>query len=506
MSRSILSLTSRAQGLAAAPTPAPIARTGRDRPGTSAEALRRDAAETGVRLAHVVGALSHALDLTEGQPAGHSVRTALIGMRLAECLGLPERERSDLFYALLLKDLGCSSNASRLAALFGSDDHLLKYSHKLTDWTQTSDAARFAYRHSLPGHSRLARAWHSLLLGTRARDIGRDMIATRCERGADIAGMLGLPPGTADAIRGLDEHWDGNGMPMGLSGTAIPMLARIAGLSQTVEVFARSFDVRTAYEMARARSGRWFDPVLVDALCTFEFDAGFWATLSGADSLEALAAVEPADRVVHADESRLDMVAEGFAKVIDAKSPFTSRHSQNVAFLASRTAAEMGLPHREIRTLRRAALLHDIGKLGVSNRILDKPSALDPVEMEAMRQHTRHTFDILRHVSRFRQFAAMAAAHHERLDGSGYHLGLRGDELDTSARILAVADCTEAMCADRPYRSGLGLDEALRRLDSLVAVGHLCPAATEALKGWFRGLPKAATEPAASGDGAVRAA
>src|SRR5690606_3889969 len=173
-----------------------------------AEALRRDAAETGVRLAHVVGALSHALDLTEGQPAGHSVRTALIGMRLAECLGLPERERSDLFYALLLKDLGCSSNASRLAALFGSDDHLLKYSHKLTDWTQTSDAARFAYRHSLPGHSRLARAWHSLLLGTRARDIGRDMIATRCERGADIAGMLGLPPGTADAIRGLDEHWD----------------------------------------------------------------------------------------------------------------------------------------------------------------------------------------------------------------------------------------------------------------------------------------------------------
>ncbi|HET9066470.1 MAG TPA: HD domain-containing phosphohydrolase [Gemmatimonadales bacterium] len=462
--------------------------------------------ETVTRLASVVGALSYALDLTEGQPAGHSVRTTLIGMRLAAELGLDELARSELFYGLLLKDLGCSSNASRLAGLFGSDDHLLKHAHKLTDWTATSEAARYAYKHSLPGGSRLARAWHALMLGTRAKEIGREMIATRCERGADIAAMLGLPAGSAAAIRGLDEHWDGNGMPFGLVGTATPILARIAGLSQTVEVFARSFDVRTAYEMARARQGRWFDPVLVEALGAFEFDAAFWADLRGANSLVALADVEPRDRLVHADERQLDQIAEGFARVIDAKSPFTSTHSQNVAFLSSRTAAEMGLAHGEIRTIRRAALLHDIGKLGVSNRILDKPAALDPVEFQLMQQHTRYTFEILSQVSRFRTFAATAAAHHERLDGSGYHLGLRGEELGTAARILAVADCTEAMMADRPYRAGLGLEETVDRLRKLAARGHLCASATEALTGWFKALPNASSPaPAAQASGPMAA-
>jgi putative nucleotidyltransferase with HDIG domain len=458
--------------------------------------------ESRIRLAGVVGALSYALDLTEGQPTGHSVRTTLIGMRLGVELGLSEVERSGLFYGLLLKDLGCSSNASRLADLFGSDDHLLKRAHKLIDWTLPSDATRYAYKHSLPGASPLARMWRAVTLGRRAREIGRTMISTRCDRGADIARLIGLPDGADAAIRALDEHWDGSGLPLGLSGSAIPMVARIAGLAQTVEVFARAFDVATAYGMARERCGRWFDPVLVDALGRFEFDAGFWGTLATANHLDALAEVEPADRVVEVDGERLDRVAAGFAQVIDAKSPFTARHSDNVAILASRTGVEMGLSQTEVHTIRRAALLHDIGKLGVSNRILDKAGPLDPVEVQLMRQHTRYTFEILKQVGQFRLFAATAAAHHERVDGSGYHLGLHGEELGTAARILAVADTAEAMMADRPYRSGLGLDETRARLRQLALRGHLCPTATEAFTGWFRGLPGAA-EPEA---GAVRAA
>ncbi len=458
-------------------------------PATDAESLRLDPAPGGIRLADVVGALSHALDLTEGQAMGHSVRTTLIGMRIGGMLGLTDDQKSALFYGLLLKDLGCSSNAARMAQLFGADDRLLKYAHKLTDWTAGHDSARYAFKYSLPGRSRLARAWHTLMLGTRSRGSGREMTATRCERGADIARMLGLPRGSAEAIRGLDEHWDGNGMPYGLAGSGIPMLARIAGLAQTVEVFAHAFDVRTAYDMAHARRGRWFDPVLVDCLDAFQMDARFWGTLGEADSLSALRAVEPDDRLLVADENQLDVIAEAFARVIDAKSPFTARHSQNVAFLAVRTAKELGMPRREVRSLRRAALLHDIGKLGVSNAILDKPSTLDPVEMEVMRQHTTHTFEILKRVSRFRQFAATAAAHHERLDGSGYHLGLRGQELGSAARILAVADVCEALSATRPYRRGMPLDVVLARLDELVAAGHLCPAATDALQGWFDGIP-----------------
>jgi putative nucleotidyltransferase with HDIG domain len=457
----------------------------------AAPTLVLDNPAEGIRLSDIAGALSHALDITEGQPVGHAVRTTLIGMRIGSELGLSDGDRSALFYALLLKDRGCSSNSSRLAALFGADDLALKYSYKLVDWVDTTRSARYAYKHVLPGQSRMARAWHTILLGTRHKESGREMIATRCERGADIARMLSLPKATVEAIRSLDEHWDGQGMPLGLGGSAIPMLSRIVGLAQTVEVFARTFDVEAAYQMAHGRRGRWFDPVLVDCLDAFKFDAPFWGRLGGADSLDWLSAEE---RVVRVDEHRLDTVAEAFAKVIDAKSPFTARHSQNVAFLAVQTGKDLGMSRTELRTLRRAALLHDIGKLGVSNRILDKPSALDPVEVEAMRRHTGYSFEILSRVPRFRQFAATAAAHHEKLNGSGYHLGLKGEALGQSARVLAVADICEAMSAERPYRKGMPIETVLARLDELVAAGHLCPAATDALTGWFEGLPETERE------------
>ena len=421
---------------------------------------------------------------------GHAVRTTLIGMRIASQLGLPEDQRSALYYALLLKDLGCSSNAARLASIFGADDQLLKHAYKLTDWRATTDAARYAFKFSLPGKGRVAKAWHMLMLGMKEQGAARSMTQTRCERGADIATMLDLSPGTSEAIRSLDEHWDGGGLPYGLRGSSTPLLGRIACLAQSVEVFQGAFDLRTAYEMAHARRGRWFDPVLVDALDAFQCDFPFWASLRDSDGLAHVRDVEPEDRIVICDEFKLDTIAEAFARVIDAKSPYTSRHSQNVAIIAVNAASVMDIERDELLTLRRAALLHDIGKLGVSNAILDKPAMLDEEEWDSMRQHTRFTLEILKRVKRFRQFAATAAAHHERLDGSGYHLGLGGDQLGTLARIIAVADVTEALSADRPYRAGMPVDQVTGILRDLVAKKHLCPVAVDALVRTFRGLPE----------------
>jgi putative nucleotidyltransferase with HDIG domain len=478
------------------PTPAPAVLSS-DRPSgrpwggrAGATSFSGDDPDAGVRLSEVVSALSYALDITEGQPMGHAVRTTLIGMRIGSQLGLPDDQRSALFYALLLKDLGCSSNAARLASIFGADDQLLKHAHKLTDWRATSEAARYAFQYSLPGKGRVAKAWHLLMLGVKEQGVARALTQTRCERGADIATMLGLPSGTSEAIRGLDEHWDGGGLPYGLQGSAIPLLARIASLAQTVEVFQSAFDVRTAFEMTQARRGRWFDPVLVDALRPFQFDAPFWASLRDADTLGHVRDVEPEDRVIICDEFQLDTVAEAFARVIDAKSPYTSRHSQNVAVIAVNAASIMGLERKELLTLRRAALLHDIGKLGVSNAILDKPAMLDAEEWDAMRQHTRFSLEILKRVARFRQFAATAAAHHERIDGTGYHLGMSGDQLGTLARLIAVADVTEALSADRPYRAAMPVDRVKETLRILAAQGHLCPAAVHAVDATFRGLPE----------------
>jgi putative nucleotidyltransferase with HDIG domain len=453
------------------------------------EPVKARPAYEGIRLTDVIGALSHALDMSEGQPVGHSVRTAIIGMRLCIELQLSEADRSALFYALLLKDLGSSSNAAQVSNRFGGDDRALKAARRLIDWTNPADAARYACRQALRGRHRLARGWHYLTHLERRGQANREMATIRSDRGAAIARQLAMPKRTCEAIAAVEEHWDGRGMPHGLRGPQIPVLARIVSLAQTVEVFDRAFDVATAFDVAHARRGRWFDPVLVDALDTFRDDAGFWKTLRCADALPALRDWEPPTRIVFADELRLDTIAEAFARVIDAKSPYTARHSQNVSFLATRTATELDMTSREVRAIRRAGLLHDIGKLGVGNSILDKPGPLTPAEMTEVRQHTRYTLEILKGVKRFERFATLAASHHERLDGSGYHLGLAGHELSLSARVLAAADVCEAMSANRPYRAAMPISEVLRTLRDLAAAGRLCPVAVEALVGWFRELP-----------------
>ena len=306
------------------------------------------------------------------------------------------------------------------------------------------------------------------------------MVQTRCERGADIAQLLGLDPATSASIRALDEHWNGAGLPLGLSGEAIPLLSRIAGLAQTVEVFHAAMGLDAATAVARDRSGTWFDPELVRAFESTVGDTAFWGTLDATDQLDQVSDLEPADRVVLADPTRLDQVARAFALVIDAKSPFTARHSEGVAAIAVAIAEEMGMVPDDQRTLHRAGLLHDIGKLGVSNTILDKPGRLTEAEMSEMRKHPGYSFEIINRVVEFRGFAGLAAAHHERLDGTGYHLGLAGRDLDPLARVLAVADIAEALTAERPYRAALPREQVLQIMRKQAGPA-ICPAAFEAL-------------------------
>ncbi len=414
-----------------------------------------------LRLSGILAALSYALDLTEGQAEGHAARTCLIGMRLAEEIGLSARERSALFYALLLKDAGCSSNAARLCSLFQADDLTLKHDHKLIDWTRPVEAFRYALQHAAPGGSPLRRLRGVVSIGMNASAVGREMTAIRCERGADIARMLEFPEATAEAIRNLDEHWDGSGHPMGLTGAAIPVFGRITCLAQTIAVFAQGVGVPEAYAVARKRRGSWFDPELVRALESFRDDRAFWGFVVSDDIRAHLKSHEPEDQVLFADEAKLDRIAEAFAKIVDAKSPYTYRHSENVSTIAVRIAGALNFSPQETTELRRAGLLHDIGKLGVSNRILDKPGPLTDREWVEMRRHPQHTYDILNRVAHLRDLAEVAASHHERLDGRGYHRGLAADRLSLPARALAVADVTEALTAERPYRASLPWDEVM---------------------------------------------
>jgi putative nucleotidyltransferase with HDIG domain len=435
-----------------------------------------------IRMSEVIAALSYALDLTEGQPEGHSARSCLLGMRIARELKLDEASSSALFYGLLLKDLGCSSNASKMSYLFGADDRTAKHDIKTVEWTSTVKSVGYLTKTVMPGGSLMSKAGKFVKLALTGQSDAKELINMRCERGAKIAHDLQMPDATSAAIRALDEHWDGHGHPDGLKGEEIPLLGRILGIAQTVEVFASSFGVGTAYEMAEERRGGWFDPALVDALNAFRNDEQFWGTFAGENPKQAVTAFEPQDRTLSADQDTLDRIAFGFAQVIDAKSPWTYKHSEGVSKIAAGIATTIGMTAFEIRKIRRAGLLHDVGKLGVSNLILDKPGKLDANELAEMRKHPGYTLRILEQVAGFRDLANLAASHHERMDGKGYHRRLPADQLDTSARILVASDMYEALAAKRPYRQDLTEEEVMTILTKNTDSGGICPEIFAALK------------------------
>ena len=408
--------------------------------------------------------MSYALDLAEGEQGGHVLRACLIGMGIGERAGLSDKELGDLYYALLLKDTGCSSNSSRIAAVLIADDHRAKRSSKRRDLTLAT--GRFRHAIATAAHDRPVRERIQTLRALATSDgFHRELVRIRCERGASIAEGLGFPPATVEAIYSLDEHWDGGGHPVGLRGEEIPLLARIAGLAQTAEICG----VRTA----RRRAGRWFDPDLVALLREERLprdDASLAAEVEG---------LAPAGAAIEADEARISRVAHAFAEVVDAKAPSTGGHSHRVAALVSGAADTLGLESG--RDVVRAALLHDIGKLGLSNRILDKPGPLTSKEWTAVRAHPLQTEAVLHRAAPLRPIAGIAGAHHERLDGSGYPRGLTAEELPLEARLVTVADVYDSMVSSRPYRVAMTPDGALDRMRHEARSGRLDADCVDAL-------------------------
>lgn len=306
--------------------------------------------------------------------------------------------------------------------------------------------------------------------------IARELTQTRCQRGADIARQLRFPEPVSRGIHSLDEHWNGQGKPEGLAGTAIPLYARIALLAQVVDVFRTADGPKAALAEARARSGSWFDPELVAALERVAQRPGFWSVLDAPSLDRELHALEPRQFRIQLDDDYLDDIAAAFGQVVDAKSPFTSGHSERVARYADRIASRLGMAPARRRWLRRAALLHDVGKLGVSNAVLDKPGKLDADEWNAVRLHARYTQEILGRIDAFAELAQVAAAHHERLDGAGYPNRIAGAAISLETRIITTADIFDAISAQRPYRDAVPVDKTLEIMAETVgsALDPLC--------------------------------
>lgn len=435
-----------------------------------------------LKLGDLISAFSYALDLTDGQPPGHCVRCAWIGMHVGRQLGLDEQALGALYYTLLLKDLGCSSNAARICQLYLIDDHRFKHDFKLVG-ANTPSLLRFVVSHTGPNnrwHRRLSALMHIV---RNSSTLARELIQTRCTRGADIARQLGFPETVAEAVHGLDEHFDGSGQPQGLRGDAIPLGSRIALLAQVVDVFHFSSGPEAAVAEARSRSGNWFDPAVVEAFAAVANKPDFWQTLAGADIEAAVHGLEPAGASFAVDEDYLDAIALAFGSVVDAKSPFTSGHSARVADICDRVAERLGLSASRRRWLRRGALLHDVGKLGVSNTILDKPGKLDAQEWEAIKRHPTYSEQILARMPPFAELAQIAGAHHERLDGRGYPRGLTAPQITLETRIITVADIFDAITSERPYHLATPVEQTLNIMRDMVgtALDRDCFEALEAI-------------------------
>lgn len=417
-----------------------------------------------VRLAELIGALSHALDLTEGQPQGHCIRCCWIGTNLGKALNFSPQELSDLYFTLLLKDLGCSSNAARICQLYLADDRSIKSDFKLMDGS-LPQALRFVFSHTGMQNGMAERFRAIVHIMRNGGEIAREVIEARCHRGAEIAAIMRFSPEVSAGIQNLDEHWDGRGKPDNRSARQIPATAQIALLAQVADVFHMAGGRQAATAEIKNRAGTWFDPDLVEVFEGLADWDGLWQGLVSPDLAQHVLALEPGEVQRHADDGYLDDIARGFALVVDSKSPFTAGHSQRVALFTDLIAEELGHAPEKRRWLRRAALLHDIGKLAISNTILDKPAKLTDAEFAVIKTHASHSRAIVANVAAFADMADIAGNHHERLDGKGYPNGLAANQINQDTRILTVADIFDAMTADRPYRKAMTAATALSLME-----------------------------------------
>jgi HD-GYP domain-containing protein (c-di-GMP phosphodiesterase class II) len=423
-----------------------------------------------VRLAEPVAALSLATDLGMGQPLEQALRTCLLAVAAGSELGLDGPTHSDTYYFALLRFIGCTSDAHDQADLVGGDEIAFYAGVAPVVMGETAEFLAFLVRRFSADAPPLARARNVGRVAADGTSGAKRSLAIHCEVARMLAAKIGLPTRIGDCFAHVFERWDGKGLPGDLSGDDIPIAARIVACARDVELFHRLGGWDMATDVLRRRRGKAYDPTVVDV---FLAHGGRWLAESAGDSVWEMAlAAEPAPWL-HVDETRLDAVLEALAAFADLKSPFTRGHSPGVAALAEGAARHAGLGESEAVAVRRAGLVHDLGRTGIPNGIWDKPGPLTRAEWERVRLHPYLTERVLTQAAALAPLAALAGAHHERLDGSGYHRGSPAALLPPAARILAAADAYHAMTEARPHRPALSPQEAASELTAAADSGRL---------------------------------
>jgi HD-GYP domain-containing protein (c-di-GMP phosphodiesterase class II) len=429
-----------------------------------------------VRLAELVAALSLGIDLGFGQPMEHVLRQCLIALHLAEHVGLDDDERSVVYYTALIVNVGCHSDAHEQAKWFGDDIEMK--SGKYDNETRGLASAVAGLKLIGAGNPPL----HRFRVGLEFAISGWREVNTMIDHHAALARAfaesLELPDAVQEAVGSSYEQWDGKGWPGKLSGDDVPIASRLAMLGEFAEVAHRVGGVDAATVLAEKRAGSQFDPKLAELLC--ENADSIFGGLDTAHTWDAVISAEPS-LGIRLSSKQFDEALTAIADFVDLKSPYTLGHARAVADLAERAAAHLNMSGDEQHTLRRAGLVHGLGRLGVSNTIWDKPGPLGAGEWERVRLQPYLTERMLHQSAALAPLGEIAVQYRERLDGSGYPRGLNGSAISPSARILAAADAYQSMIEPRPYRAARTPENAASELRADVKAGKLDRDAVEAV-------------------------
>jgi HD-GYP domain-containing protein (c-di-GMP phosphodiesterase class II) len=425
-------------------------------------------ADSELRVTELLASLSLATDLGTGQPMGHGLATSLLAVAVARELGCGREQIRHVQQVSLIRFLGCNADAGGTARMAGGNEFTLMAAMSLAHMGSSGETLRALLRTAGAGRNLATRA---RLVASALADTDADArsLSEHCEVGAILARRLGLDQEVIIALQHSYERWDGGGHPSGLKGDEIPLETRIGIVARDVDLFARGD--RDVTRMLRERQGRAYDPTIVDVVI------GLAQPHREAEWSEVLGAEPQPIAYVHDIDRALAVVAD----YVDIKSAWTRGHSRRVAELVGDAGRTLGMSDQRCRDLRRAALVHDLGRVGVENGIWDKPERLATSEREKVRLHPYLTERILSRCPALAGLGDVASSHHERLDGSGYHRQKTKEDTTKEAMVLAAADVMAALTSDRPHRPRCDVEEAARTMEAEVAAGRLEPEAVAAV-------------------------
>jgi HD-GYP domain-containing protein (c-di-GMP phosphodiesterase class II) len=420
-----------------------------------------------LRLGELVATLALAQDNAFGQPFDSQLRSCLLAVAMCEEAGFDEELRRTAYWVALLRYVGCTGHAHEVASVFGDDIAILADT-LVMDAADPADVGRTMVGAATAGHppEEHAEIVRALQAGAHAWAVHN--FATGCEVGDMLIQRLDLGPDVRQAFGFTYERWNGNGYPTHAKGEQIPLAMRIVHLTHDMEAISRRSSPAEAIAAARDRRDRTYDPEVADLFVSH--GSRWFERVAAMDPWEAVLELEPEPRRT-LEGAALDAALTVAADFIDLKSPYRAGHSRRCAQLGADAASAYGATEQEIVALRRAALLHEFGTTAIPNSILDKRASLTRAEFDRVQLHPMLTEQMLGRSPAFAVLNPVAAAHHEKADGSGYHKGLGADATDRVGRLLAAVDVYVGLTTERSDRPGFSAEAAATELLEMVSRG-----------------------------------